>query len=110
MSHRQNVHATTDHTFQLSHVILLRPKGTRARLFIAEEIESERVNNIDHLLGALIQPLFSFLGRGIGSNVECLAALGYLPAVDLIHYIVLLDQIIGIRDDLVTGNNVLRVS
>lgn len=58
------------------------------------------------LLG-VVDILASFFGRGVGARVERLAADGDLGAVGLVDDTVDLLEVVGVRDQLVAGDDVL---
>lgn len=63
--------------------------------------------DVDHLLIAVLDTLFGFFGRGVCAGVEVLVADSNFLTVDLVYSIVLFNEVEGIRDDLVTCNDVL---
>lgn len=89
-------------TLQLALEILLRAKGA------LHVVQTESVNNINDLLGCLVECLLHFLGRRVGANVDVLAALGDFLAVDFVDDVVDLLEIPSVGDDFVTRDEILR--
>ena len=95
-------------TLELTHKILLSLKRPITRRFITQEIISERVNHVNDLLCTLVKAFIRLLSRGVGPNVETFGAFRHFPAIDLEDRIILLNEVVGIRDDLVSSYNVLH--
>ena len=94
-------------TFELALEVLFGCKSPLARVFIAKKAISKSVHHVNDLLCTVIK-IFVCLFRGrVGANIEILATFGHLSAIDFINNIVLLNELIGIRDDLIAGDDVL---
>ena len=71
-------------------------------------IETEGVDNIDHGLCRVIGTLLGLLSGSIGTGVDIDWADGDFAAVGLVCDTVDLLQVVGVGDDLVTSDDVLR--
>lgn len=76
-------------------------------MLVAQIIQSKAIDYIDDLLDIVVGALVGFFGGRICADVEALAAAGHHLTVDLVDGVVLIDEFVGIRDNLVTGNDVL---
>lgn len=89
-------------------------------------MQTEGVDNVVDLDGAVLKTLLSLLSRGVGTSV-CSPVLDFAPvagltrlltdldsaegdhgAVDFVHGSIDLLQVIGVGDNLVTGNDILE--
>ena len=96
-------------TLELTLVVLQCPERSGARRLVAEEVEPEAMHNIDDLLAAIVKTLLGFLGRRICANVDVVAADGHFLAIHFVHRILLFNEVVCVRDDLVTSNDVLGI-
>lgn len=94
-------------TLQLRHVVLFGPERPCAGRLITQEVQAETIDDIDDLFAGVVETLFCFLGRGICANVKVLAASGDFLAVDFVYRTLLLDQIVGVGDNLIASDDVL---
>jgi hypothetical protein len=99
-----------------------------ALLVEASSVQTERVDNIDDLLLGVLGTLLSLLSGSVGTSVytvislhchvsrlsgagkrtELLSTNGDLPAVGLVGNAIDLLEVVGVGDDLVVGDDVLR--
>lgn len=71
--------------------------------------QAERVHNVENGLGAILGVLCGLLGRCVGTSVDLDGAQGDVTAVGLEDDAVNLLEVEGVRDQLVAGDNVLRM-
>ena len=71
-------------------------------------IQSERVDNIDLGLLLVVGILAGLLGRCVGTSVEALTTDSDLGAVGLVNDAVDLLEVVGVGDQLIAGDDVLR--
>jgi len=77
----------------------------------ARLVQAERVDDIDDLLRVLVRTLVvAALGRRVGADVDVLAADGDLFAVGFVDGAVDLLEVVGVGDELVAGDDVLKVT
>ena len=88
----------TEHTLKVDEVTLLVELGA---------LEAERVDDVVDLDGLVLKGLLTLLGGGVGTNVDLDGALLNHGAVGLIGDAIDLLEVIGVRDDLVTGDDIL---
>lgn len=67
------------------------------------------MDDIDDLLLVVVGALVSLLSRGVSTNVDALAANGDLRAVGLVDGTIDLLEVVRVGDQLVAGDEVLRV-
>jgi hypothetical protein len=69
------------------------------------------VGNVEHGLGGVLEVVAAaVLGRGVGADVDVLAADGNFLAFSLVGGAIDLLEVVRVGDDLVTGNDVLQVA
>ena len=114
-SHQNNISEThqqkkpeSQHTFELSLEILLGSERPRATRLIPQEIQPEAIDDIDDLLRPFLERLLLFFGGRVCANVDVVGALCDLSAVDFVDNVIDFFEIVGVGDDLVTGDDVLR--
>ena len=105
-NHRQKK-PKSQHTLELSLEILLSSERSRATRLVPQEIQPEAINDIDDLFRSLLERLLLFFGGRVCANVDVVGALGDLSAVDFVDDVINFLEIVGVGDDLVTGDDVL---
>ncbi len=71
-------------------------------------LQPERVDDIDDLLLLVLDVVAAaFFGRGVGADVDVVAADGDFLAVGLVDGAVDFFDVVGVRDELVAGDDVL---
>ena len=97
----------SQHTLELSLEILLGSKRPRATRLVAQEIQPEAINDVDDLLRSLLERLLLFFGGRICANVDVVGALCDFSAVDFVDDVINFFEVVGVGDDLVTGDDIL---
>lgn len=82
--------------------------GEIALLVELGRVQAERIDNVDDSLLGVVDIVAAFLSRGVCANVDVVASDGDLLAVGLVDSAVDFLEVVGVGDDLVAGDEVLR--
>lgn len=69
MCERPSCEECSQHTLQLSEVLLLSIESSTSRGLIAEVVESEPIDDINHLLSRILDSLFCLFLRRVGADI-----------------------------------------
>ena len=88
-------------------IFLCRKRPLPGRL-VSQKAQPEAIDHIDDLFCSLFECFLLFFSGRIGANVESVSAFGDFFAVDFVDDIIDIDEVIGVGDDLVAGDDILQ--